>query len=305
MLIKKYDHSEYLHFESRYDLKYWGRVKFEYLSVNKTEFEDEIESIISFMKENDLNKLEILEQNAFQEFTINLTNLSKLTFLKELYISGGYFLNHDYLENSVQLEGLYISLNNNNKEKINLSKLRNLVYLEIANTVNNVVGFEKMQNLKTLILSKYSPKTKDFSEFDLPKLSSLELVSPKVNSLNGLENNSEIKCFTLFRCQSLTNIEAIKELTNLEYLTIDRCKNIADFSILKNNKVLVSLGIENCGSILDVHFVSGLQKLKTIGLIGTSIEDGNLEPLKNIEYVSITNKSQYNYICKGFKLIAK
>src|SRR5690554_6570246 len=120
MLVKKYDHSEYLSFESRYDLNYWGRVKFEYLSVNKKEFEDEIESIISFMKANELNKLEILEQNAFQEFTIDLDNLSKLTFLKELYISGGYFRNYESLENSVQLEGLYISLNSNNKEIINL-----------------------------------------------------------------------------------------------------------------------------------------------------------------------------------------
>lgn len=305
MEIKKYDHSEFLSFDGRYDLKYWGRVKNEYLSVNKHEFENEIDAIVSFMKQNNLNKLEILEKNAFQEFTVDLTNLNRLTFLKELFISGGFFENHESLENLVQLEGLYLSINANNKKNVDLSKLENLVYLQIDNNINNITGFEKLLNLETLILTKYKPKTLDLSGFYLPKLNSLELVSAKIKNLSGLESCNNIKCFTLFRSPSLTNIDEMKKLKLLEYLTIDRCKNIESFDKLENNKNIWSLGIENSNKIENINFIKQLNNLRVAGFTGTSIESNDLEPLKNIPWVSVTNNPKYNYICKDFKLIPR
>lgn len=137
MQIKNYDQTQYLQFKSRYDLHYRKRVKFDYLSVNKIEFEEEINKVIQTMQDN--------------------------------------------------------------KQTINLARLVKLEYLEIINTTNKVKGFEKLAKLKTLILNKYSPKSKDFTEFDLPELVSLELVSPNIHSLDGFDKMPNILCFTLFR----------------------------------------------------------------------------------------------------------
>lgn len=305
MQIKNYDHTQYLQFKSRYDLHYRNRVKFDYLSVNKIEFEEEINKVIQTMQDNNLNKLEILEVNPFQAFTLNLSNLSKLSFLKELYISGGIYLNKEKLENLTELEGLFLCINKDNKQTLNLARLVNLEYLEIINTTNKVKGFEKLPKLKTLILNKYSPKTKDFTEFDLPELVSLELVSPNIHSLDGFDKMPNILCFTLFRALKLANIDAISNLKKLEYLIIDHCKKIIDFGVLKNNQFLNSVAIENCESIKDVSFVLNLQHLDGIGLYGTTVLDYNLEPLKDLPYVSISNNSLYSYKCKEFKLHKK
>lgn len=75
--------------------------------------------------------------------------------------------------------------------------------------------------------------------------------------------------------------------------------------MLKNNQSLTSVAIENCESIKDVSFVLKLKHLDGIGLYGTTVLDYNLEPLKDLPYVSISNNSLYSYKCKEFKLHKK
>jgi len=305
MEIKKYDHTEYIHFDSRYDLKYWNRIKFEYLSVTKRELEEEIDKIIEFMSKKGLDKLEILEQNAYVEFTIDLKNLSKITFLKELYISGGLYINGDTLEELTQLEHLFIFLNENNKTNMDLSKLKRLKFLNIQNYINNITGFEELENLETLILAKYQPKSRDFTMMNLPSLSNLELVQPKIETLSGLNKLKNIKCLTLIRSTTLKSIREINNLEKLEFLILDHTKNVDDFDSIKNNKSLKHLSIIDSGTIDNLEFIRELKMLEFVVLLGTNVIDGNLTNLKDLRYAAFDNKRHYNYRFKDFKIYPK
>lgn len=305
MIIKKYDNTEYLKFDSRYDLKYWGKIKSEYLSVTKRELEEEIETIIDFMIKEGLDKLEILEQNVYVEFTIDLSNLRKITFLKELYISGGHYINGQILEDLTQLEHIFIFQNENNKTIINLSKLINLKFLNIQNCVNNITGFESLKNLETLILAKYQPKSRDFTMMNLPNLSNFELVQPRIETFAGMSNMKNIKCLTIFRSPTLKTIKEISILEKLEYLILDHAKNIVDFDTLKNNKSLKYLSILDSGVMDNLIFIRELKKLEFAVIRGTNVKDGNMTFLKDLRYAAFDNKKHYNYRFKDFKIYPK
>jgi|GEM_PF-3623445 len=317
MKVINYDHSQYTGLISRYDLNYWKRIHYKYLSITKDELENNIEEVINELKTNSINILNILVPSLTKnielelpdlsgENILDLENLSKLACIRELHIAGGSYRNVHHLENMHHLEGLYISAGKANKHLPNLSKLIKLKYLEIhfGECKNMMIGLEKISSLETLILSNYKPAL-GLKNWNLPNLLNLELVSSNISTLEGLEYSQNMRCLTIFYCKQLQDIKSIGYMKKLEFLEFEKCKILHNIDELVKCKNLKLFAMNYCGEIENVLLFKGMKNLENVGFIGTNIKSCDLSPLQNIPIAGFDNKKAYNYKCQNFKMIKK
>lgn len=295
MKIKKIETGKYQHFPTRYDLQYWKNDKEKWLEVSSFEFENDIALIVDSLKKNDIDSITI---NTFgNSYQINFENFKYLTFVKELSIDSGSYINIDNLYLLENLESLWLN-NDNYGEEIDLSKFKSLRKLIVSNSCKNLKGIFNLTNLMTLKLQKFNEI--DLTKFNLmEKLTSLELVQSNIYSLNGIEKMKNLKCLTLFYSSKLKCIEKINHLCGLEYLEIRNCKKIENYDMLKKLKNLKRLAIYDCSPINNLTFINYLKKLNFVGLINTNVVDGDIEPLILIENHGYTNKKNFNYYNKN------
>lgn len=211
MKIILHEIEKYKGFPSRYDLNYWKTDQERWLRVSSFEFESEIEEIVKRLKEENICSLSI--DTCYNNYRFSFENFKYLTFIKELYIGSGNYVDVENLYLLDELETLYIN-NINETEEIDLKRLKSLKKLIIFSSCKNLKCLFSLTNLETLKLEKF--RETDFSKFEnMDNLTSLELVQPKITSLNGIEKMSKLKCLTLFYSSSLLSIENIGVLKNL------------------------------------------------------------------------------------------
>lgn len=301
MNIKKMEIEKYKKFDTRYDLQYWKNDNELWLEVSSYEFENDIMLIVQKLKEHNIDSIII---NTFgNNYQINLENLKYISFIKELSIDSGSYINTNYLCLLEKLETLWIN-NNNYGEAIDLKKLKCLRKLVVTNSCVNLKGLFELPNLITLKLQKFNES--DLTKFEMmDNLTSLELVQSKIKSLNGIEKMKNLKCLTLFYSSQLLSIEKISVLNRLEYLEIRNCKKIENYNCLGELNELRKLSIYDCSTLNDLLFIDHLKKLDFIGLINTNVIDGNIEPLIKIKKHGYTNKRNFNYYYLNGKDIKK
>ncbi len=153
MDIKAMNIDKYKKFPTRYDLQYWKNDNELWIEVSSYEFENDIMLVAQQLKENNIES--IIIRTFGNNYQINFENLKYISFIKELSIDSGSYINVKNVYLLEKLETLWIN-NNNYGEEIDLKKLI------IANSCINLKGLYELPNLITL-------KLKKFNEIDLTK----------------------------------------------------------------------------------------------------------------------------------------
>lgn len=283
------DHQNSHHNDSKYKYKKLKR----YLSVSKFEFEAEREEIIKMMHENNLVSLEI-HFGGESSYPLDLHNLKYFDFLRDISISGGDYSNYEILEGLTNLESLFIFNDDYNKVKLNLSQLCNLKSLTIKHKLNNIDGFHKLENLETLYLENYKPKSKNLSDLSgLTNLSYLYLYKSNITTTLGIETIKNLQYLGLEDSRGLTQIEELKFCKDLKMVSFMGCKNIFDFSVLGTLHNVEDLRVYNCKEVDSLGFLNGMTALKVINLYSTTIVDNDVTLLQNIKYPLFDRKKSY------------
>ena len=180
-----------------------------------------------------------------------------------------------------------------NKPLIDYSKFCKLENLETVLHRYGHVGYNKIQTLKTLSLTRYEGLDL-WQAFCSPLLDSLSLSDTKIKTLDGIEQSSRMQCLHLLYCRSLHDISALQKVkSTLKALSLDYCPKIKDLSVLSELENLEYLRIEGTFTIPDVEFLKGMKNLKTL-ILTCRVESGDMSPCLGIQTVYFDNKRHYN-----------
>ena len=135
----------------------------------------------------------------------------------------------------------------------------------------------------------------DLSIFrNTPKLESLILVSPKISSLNGLENCAGLEELFLLLMPRLTDIQAISRLGSLKTLHFERCKHMTQSKL----EQIASASLKELHIRFPVEDLSFLKNFPNLeAFFFTDIKDGNLYPLLDtkIKGAGFSKKTHYTH----------
>ncbi|CEH33423.1 hypothetical protein [Romboutsia lituseburensis] len=258
----------------------------------------------------------VIEQDRTNEYVdyINKNNIKKL-MISELY----YFSNEiNFLEKCKNVEGVHIIANRisdfsplynlrNLKSlyvdeptvELNISLIKNLEYFNI-NDAKYLKGLNECKKLKTLLISKYKPKSKNLEELhQVSNLEDLQIFQTQIISLNGIEKFTKLKELEIYRAPKLESIEAIEKVSKtLKLLSFDCCKKIKNHNYVSRLKEIELIAFINCGEIQNIKFIKDLPKLDTFSFTDTNIVDGDLSPCIGLEYSGFSNKKHYSHTFK-------
>ncbi len=159
----------------------------------------------------------------------------------------------------------YLSLRHNNIEDLSaIESLKNLISLDLSdNRIKSFESFEKLKRLQIL----------DISNNQLQELDGIEKVWWLKELSAGYNRIFDVSC-----------LEKMSGLRNL-YLEKTRIEDITSISKLSN---LEKLNLNYNQLFYNTEPLSKLKKLKSIHIIGTSVQDISVfQELKNLERVSI------------------
>ncbi|MBB3698831.1 hypothetical protein KMW28_09370 [Flammeovirga yaeyamensis] len=232
--------------------------------------------------------------DSSDEKNIDLRLLVKYKFLKKLSIASLYHISLEGLEKLTTLEMLHLYPLSG--QKVDFSSLKNIKNLFIKYT-KNIIGLENLTMLERITIHDATSQILD-DFISLKKLKRLELVRPKFENTKFLSKLKNLKCLFLYQVATKSQID-IKDITNskdsLIHLKLQLCRNIVGFDSIKDLKQLIRLQIIDSTPLPSANFVNELPKLTTLTVIRKSyFEDGNLDDLKKIEYVTIDNKKHYS-----------
>lgn len=177
-----------------------------------------------------MNNLEYLSLSISYQNPESIDVIKNLTNLKYLYLSGGKI---------------------NSLESIkNLTKLEDLIIYGYIDEVENLDSLQNLTKLKRLIIQRYNSSNEEKVSLDyssLQNLTNLESLSIKDNNstLDASYLENLIKLYNLnLEVNSITNINKIGTLTQLEYIAIQNSK-IKDICFVKTLTNLYSMRFDN------------------------------------------------------------
>jgi hypothetical protein len=250
------------------------------------------------------NKIKYLIENKIKKVSIS-TNFRELEFLNEMsfieYITIG---NSFYLDKLTILKNLkHLSINNGNRNlNLDLSKLITLEFFSI-DWVNKFPNLKSNIFLKELEIWKFKPKSKSIIGILLPKsLENFHITETNIINFEGLEETNLNK-LEAYYCNNLTSLKGLSAVkSTLKTVQIENAKNLKDFDDLWACENIERLILVNCGIIPTLNKLKNLKNLKMFTFNKTTVEDGNLAPLKNIDYIYFKNEKHYNMKLKDFNM---
>jgi len=146
---------------------------------------------------------------------VDILPLKPCKHINTLHLEGNV-LHSEVLDDLPVLHTLSID-NTLNRQKIHIDRLKSIRTLWVHKWARNILGIENTRTLHELKLWNYSPKSRDLSElYALQELIELELISPKIDSLDGVDQLSSLKRIGIFYSRTL------KDITALDKCNIDR-----------------------------------------------------------------------------------
>lgn len=150
---------------------------------------------------------------------VDILPLKPCTHINTLHLEGNV-LHSDVLDDLPVLHTLSID-NTLNRQKIHIDRLKSIRTLWVHKWARNILGIENTRTLHELKLWNYSPKSRDLRElYALQELVELELISPKIDSLDGVDQLSSLKRIGIFYSRTLKDITAL-EKCNIEKIDIE------------------------------------------------------------------------------------
>lgn len=259
---------------------------------------DRLSDCIRYLHANNLRFITI---NSFQGYKAK--DVAFLVQLKD-FLEGLSILETHYDYSVVnELHKLkYLGIPDNGKDVIDLKNFPDVEMCGITYS-ERLQGLESCSKLKSLTISNYKAKNKDFMA--LPTLESLEhlsLIKTDITTLHSIERFSNLKRLEMFSASKLESIAALQGLSNsLEEIQVEQCKKINDYEILGKVKSLRKIILSESGEVKSLAFVKELPQLEFISFWGTNILDGNIKYCEGINYVGFDNKKHYTHKSEQFK----
>lgn len=155
--------------------------------------------------------------------------------------------------------------------------------------------FSSLSRLEVLAVGGYRPPSRCLSDLPIyPMLRDLELVSPTIDSLDGVERQPALRRLSVHHARRLASIRAILA-TRLEFVHLDQCKAIADIEGVANLATLTSLRYTNGAELPSLGFLQQFPALKEFRFTGTTIRDGDMSPLVSLDVVGFMPRRDYSH----------
>lgn len=134
--------------------------------------------------------------------------------------------------------------------------------------------------LEYMEISLYGkPDLRDFH--GVGKLKALELRSPKLSSLGGIEEFRSLDRLSIYDARSLKEVRGLETLRNLTELDFTRCRNLPALEELGHLSKVERLHLGDCGKIQSILPLLKLENLKELFLFETNVLDGELAPIED------------------------
>lgn len=172
-----------------------------------------------------------LPASAFQcddsdrNFDVDITPLLKCKKLTSLALEGN-IIHSEVLEELPNLQSLCID-NTLGNTIIDVSKLRQLRFLVVQKPGNKIRGIEGAVSLQYLRISNYIPRSRSLAELaPLNKLEYLELIQPRIDTLQGIEQLESLREIGVYYSRTLKDITALNQCRAEVASTFDHTPNI-------------------------------------------------------------------------------
>lgn len=247
---------------------------------------------LQFAKDKNIFSIRI-QGNQHAIFDLDFNAFKIFPEIKRLVIYGNIKIgkvipSDDFYHSQIQNIILY----ENFTFPLELHRLAHLTHLDIVETAKLKIT-KLPETLSWAKISKLSHDTlKVFA--DLPNLSQLDLISPKISSLSGIESCTNLECLFLFGANKLTDISSINQLNHLKRLEFERCKNLtqSDLALITSNSLQ---RLEVRFPVEDLSFLKNFPNLQEFCF--TDVKDGNLNPIldSQIKMVGFSGKKHYSH----------
>lgn len=168
------------------------------------------------------------EQVEFRSMEGNPVNLFPLRCCKQIETLNldGNLVGLEVLEELPRLKSLSID-NEFNKNPVMVDRLRSLEFLSILKYGKNIVGLSECVGLKELWLWNYAPKSRNLLELTkLQRLEKIQLVRPRIDTLEGIEALSALKSFEVYYSRTLRDVSALDRCPNLDNVVLEHVPKI-------------------------------------------------------------------------------
>ena len=248
---------------------------------------------LKFIKEHEVNNLELITDDSYNQLTYVRVNNLMIDFSKQLYLPELNYLNISNVDLSQQLnQHSFNGMSNLNELDLKDTNLKNVDFLgsdrlgnlEILNLSHNQIidlrkgAFSKLKKLKWLDLS--SNQIKELIPGVFEGLECLE----HLNISSNLLDYSKPIDKTVFCMSSLIELNMNKSyLKNVDFLDTDGLRNLEKLNLSKNQITVLRNGA-----------FSKLKKLKVLDLSSNQIKElipGVFEGLECLEHLNIRNNN--------------
>jgi hypothetical protein len=186
----------------------------------------EIHNIIS---KNNLEGLTLSQHLPMLEEFSNIDFLSEFTFLECLYISRYKCLRYHFLKHLSLLKKL--SINTFDKNEIDVSVLikLNIFFIKWR---PKLFGLEYCNRLNELTLQDFKPE-KDLKKVNkATSVKKLHIKGSSITSLNGIEELRNLEELLLGNCRGITSLSQLSDLKKLHTITLNGVNENLDFESL-------------------------------------------------------------------------
>ena len=171
------------------------------------------------------DSLLLLNARKPESVDVDLSCMKDCREIVELRLEGN-ILHGEILESFPMLHTLYIH-NEYGKEKLHLKKLSALRELWITKYKQNIVGLSELNQLQKMYMWNYMPKSRNLSELSgLRSLQYLELIQPRIDSLDGIEQLPMLEQLKVYYARALSDISAISKSLSLVEAFFDHIPKI-------------------------------------------------------------------------------
>ncbi|MHC1723214.1 MAG: hypothetical protein AB9836_08430 [Aminipila sp.] len=221
------------------------------------------------------------------EFLVDFPNLLYLEVISDKPV------NTNGIETLHNIRGLQIF------EPKNGLDFRNFPHLEVfeGKWHKNNRNIGDCRDLRSILISNYNSKTKDFSELkNIVRLEYLQIIRSNIETLKGIETLKDLKYLMLAYATKLKDISEISK-TNLREIEFDVLNSIEEYHFLGDIDYLRKMIIYNCSDMQNINWISKMKHLDFFSFVDTNVVDGNLSPLiqlPELRYTGTLDKKHYN-----------
>ena len=156
---------------------------------------------------------------------VDLSPLRRCRQLETLHLEGN-LVNSEVLAELPCLHTLSID-NQSRTNPVRLDILPALQKLWIHKYGKNMLGLPDCTGLQELRLWNYAPKCRNLRELErLQNLTKLELIQPRIDSLEGIERISSLRSIEVFYSRTLKDVSALENCPGLEKIVLEHVPKI-------------------------------------------------------------------------------